>query len=101
MAEAAITRKTVDHVARLARLGLSEAERERMVQELGAILDYVGQLQAVDVEAASALFQVLPQAEAVLRADRQRSGLGREEALAEAPDHTGEYFRVPSIGEDF
>ena len=92
-----IDRDQVLHVARLARLRLTEEEVERMTGELSSILDHIekiGELELDDVAPTSHVTEL----ENVLRADRPRPSLPREEALAEAPDTDGEGFRVPSPG---
>jgi aspartyl-tRNA(Asn)/glutamyl-tRNA(Gln) amidotransferase subunit C len=92
-----IDRDQVLHVARLARLRLDDAEVERMAGELSTILGHIekiGELDLDDVEPTSHVVQV----ENVLRADEPRPSLARETALGEAPDASGDGFRVPSPG---
>ena len=92
-----IDRHQVLHVARLARLRLTDEEVERMTGELSSILDHVekiDELDLVDVAPTSHVTDL----ENVLRADKPRPSLPRELALAEAPDTDGEGFRVPSPG---
>ena len=90
-----IDREQVLHVARLARLELSDDEVGRMTTELSKILDHIekiGELDLEDVEPTSHVIQV----ENVLRADEPRPCLPREVALASAPSRTDEGFLVPS-----
>ncbi len=94
-----IERKDVEHVARLARLALSEAETARMQAELSAILAYVEKLRELDVEGVEPTSHAVPLVN-VMRGDEPRPGLAREEAMANAPDPAGEFFRVPRIIED-
>jgi aspartyl-tRNA(Asn)/glutamyl-tRNA(Gln) amidotransferase subunit C len=92
-----IDREQVLHVARLARLRLSEEEVERMSGELSTILDHIekiGELDLEDVEPTSHVVQI----ENVLRADEPRPSWPRERILAEAADATSDGFRVPSPG---
>ena len=92
-----IDREQVLHVARLARLRLSEEEVERMSGELSTILDHIekiGELDLDEVEPTSHVVQV----ENVLRPDEPRPSWPRERVLSEAPDATGDGFRVPSPG---
>ena len=92
-----IDRDQVLHVARLARLRLTDDEVERMTGELSSILDHIekiGELELDDVAPTSHVTEL----ENVLRPDRPRPSLPRERALAEAPDTDGEGFRVPSPG---
>lgn len=86
----------VDHVAHLARLDLTEAERTTLGPQLLKILDYVDQLQQLDTRDVEATFQVLPRFN-VLRDDVVAAGLSREDALSNAPQREGGYFRVPRI----
>jgi aspartyl-tRNA(Asn)/glutamyl-tRNA(Gln) amidotransferase subunit C len=92
-----IDRDQVLHVARLARLSLSEVEVERMSSELSTILDHIekiSELELEDVEPTSHVVEL----ENVLRPDEPRPSLPREQALANAPDEAGGDFRVPSPG---
>jgi aspartyl-tRNA(Asn)/glutamyl-tRNA(Gln) amidotransferase subunit C len=92
----AITRADVDHVAELARLGLDEAERERLRAELGTILEYMQVLQQVDTSAIAPTAQVIPLRN-VLRPDAERPSLPVEQVLANAPAREGDYFRVAPV----
>jgi aspartyl-tRNA(Asn)/glutamyl-tRNA(Gln) amidotransferase subunit C len=91
-----IDRATVDHVAELAKLGLSEKERERLRHELSAILEYMQVLR--DLDAASVGPVGSPgQLANVLRADVVRPSWPREEILAGAPQSEAGQFRVRAI----
>ena len=92
-----IDRDTVLHVARLARLRLTEEEVERMAGELPAILDHIEKISELDLEDVEPTAHVV-ELENVLRADEPRESWPRERVLAEAPDATDEGFRVPSPG---
>ncbi len=89
----------VEHVARLARLALSEDEKERMREQLGAILAYIGKLEELDVQGVEPTSHAVPLVN-VTREDEPRPCLDRDEAMAGAPDRAGEFFRVPRIIED-
>ena len=92
-----IDRDQVLHVARLARLALTDEEVERMSSELSAVLDHIeaiNQLDLEDVEPTSHVVEV----ENVLRADKPRPSWPRERILEPAPDSTADGFRVPSPG---
>jgi len=89
-----LPRATVDAIAALARLGLSEAEREALRRELAQVLGFVGQL--AEVEAGEAGATVGP-ASTPLRPDEPAEGLSREAALANAARTVAGYFRVPPI----
>jgi aspartyl-tRNA(Asn)/glutamyl-tRNA(Gln) amidotransferase subunit C len=96
---AVIDRDEVLHVARLARLRLSEQELEPMARELSAVLDHIAQIEELDLDdvppTTHAVADAMPTPPA-LRADRPRPSLPREVALAQAPAVSGEGFSVPS-----
>jgi aspartyl-tRNA(Asn)/glutamyl-tRNA(Gln) amidotransferase subunit C len=92
-----IDRTQVLHVAKLARLRLTDEEVERMSGELSHILEHVekiGELDLADVAPTTHVVEL----ENVLRADEPRPSLPRERALAPAPDASDAGFRVPSPG---
>ena len=91
-----ISRREVDYVARLARLDLNEAERERMEAELTDILGHAERIQALDLDGVEPTAHAVPLANA-LRADEVRPSLSQEDALANAPDSEGGRFKVPRI----
>jgi len=90
-----IDRAQVDHVARLARLELTDEESERMVRELSSILGHIEAITALDLADVPPTSHVVDLTN-VLRPDEPRPSLPREVALAQAPDATDEGFRVPS-----
>ncbi len=92
-----IDRDQVFHVARLARLRLSEQEIERMTGELSSILRHIETISGVDLDGVAPTSHVVG-LENVLRADEPRPSLPREVVLEQAPDTDGEGFRVPSPG---
>jgi aspartyl-tRNA(Asn)/glutamyl-tRNA(Gln) amidotransferase subunit C len=94
-----ISREEVEQVARLARLHLSDEELERMREQLAAILAYVDKLRELDVEGVEPTSHAVPMVN-VMRDDENTPCLPQEEALANAPDRAGEFFRVPRILED-
>jgi aspartyl-tRNA(Asn)/glutamyl-tRNA(Gln) amidotransferase subunit C len=93
-----IDREQVLHVARLARLQLSEEEVERFQRELSTILDHIETINEIEgleeVEPTSHVVEV----ENVLRADEPRPSWPREKVLEQAPDVAQAGFRVPSPG---
>ena len=91
----AITRDEVLHVARLARLDLSEAEVERFQEQLSAILEAVGKVAELDLEGVRPTEHPLDLAN-VWAEDEPRPSLAVDEALANAPDRSGDFFRVPA-----
>ena len=94
-----ITREDVEHVAALARLGLTEAEIDLMEGQLNRILEAIEQLRLVDTSSVGATAQVIA-LENVMRDDVARPGIGREAALANAPLREGPMLRVPTILEE-
>ena len=94
-----ITREDVEHVARLARLHLTDAEKERMRAELSAILAYVDKLRALDTEGVEPTSHAVPLVN-VMREDDVRPSLLLDAMAANAPDRVGDLFRVPRIIED-
>jgi aspartyl-tRNA(Asn)/glutamyl-tRNA(Gln) amidotransferase subunit C len=93
-----LSRDQVLHVARLARLDLTEEEQERMRSELSKVLDHIERIGELgdleDVEPTSHVIAV----ENALRADEPRPSLPQEVALAGAPEADMGGFRVPSPG---
>lgn len=90
-----IDRDQVLHVARLARLELSEEEVERMSRELSTILAHVERIGELDLEGVEPTSHVVA-LENVLRADEPRPSWPRERILEAAPDPAEGAFRVPS-----
>ena len=93
----AISREDVIHVAHLARLEIPEDEIERVREELGAILEAVGKVSALDLEDAEPTSHPLDVVN-VYGEDVPRASLPREEALRNAPDPADGAFRVPAVG---
>jgi aspartyl-tRNA(Asn)/glutamyl-tRNA(Gln) amidotransferase subunit C len=92
-----IDREQVLHVARLARLRLSEDEIGRMTGELSTILEHIETMSEIDLEGVEPTSHAT-ELENVLRPDEPRPSLPTEVALAQAPDADGTGFRVPSPG---
>ncbi|HEX9189458.1 MAG TPA: Asp-tRNA(Asn)/Glu-tRNA(Gln) amidotransferase subunit GatC [Vicinamibacteria bacterium] len=90
-----VTAATVEHVARLARLSLTEEERETFARQLDEILAWAESLQALDVEDVPPMSH--PRDDRALRDDEARESLPREQALDGAPDTAGGLFRVPRV----
>jgi aspartyl-tRNA(Asn)/glutamyl-tRNA(Gln) amidotransferase subunit C len=92
-----IDREQVLHVARLARLRLSDEEVERMASELSTILDHIEKISELDLDDVEPTSHVV-EVENVLRADEPRESWPRERILESAPDPADGGFRVPSPG---
>ncbi len=94
-----ITKEQVEHVARLARLEVSEDEKAMFARQLSGILTYMDQLKELDTKGVEPTATVLP-TDNIFRDDDVRPSLPQEKALANAPDQTDGFFRVPKILED-
>ena len=92
----ALSRADVEHVAYLARLGLSEEELGRLEGQLNHILDQYAVLAALDTEAIAPTAQTIS-LENILRDDTPRPSLSVEDALSGAPERAAAHFVVPAI----
>ncbi|HEY8779034.1 MAG TPA: Asp-tRNA(Asn)/Glu-tRNA(Gln) amidotransferase subunit GatC [Solirubrobacterales bacterium] len=90
-----IDREQVLHVARLARLALTEEEVETMARELSGILEHVDRISELDLDRVDPTDHVVD-LENVLRPDEPRPSWPRERMLEQAPDPAQGAFRVPS-----
>jgi aspartyl-tRNA(Asn)/glutamyl-tRNA(Gln) amidotransferase subunit C len=93
---ATLSRKDVEHVAYLARLGLSEEELTRLEGQLNHIVDQYAVFADLDTDHIPPTAQTI-EVENILREDAARPGLTTEEALANAPARSGDWFVVPPI----
>ena len=93
-----LTRDQVAHVAMLARLGLDDAEQERIGAELSAILDHISRLQEIDTSQVAETAQIGTLVN-VWRDDEPQPSFGADKALANAPQTDGQYFVVGAIQE--
>jgi aspartyl-tRNA(Asn)/glutamyl-tRNA(Gln) amidotransferase subunit C len=93
-----IDRDQVLHVARLARLRLTEEETARMAGELSTILDHIEKIEELDLDEVEPTSHVV-EVENVLRPDEPRPSWPRERILEGAPDVAQGGFRVPSPGQ--
>jgi aspartyl-tRNA(Asn)/glutamyl-tRNA(Gln) amidotransferase subunit C len=94
-----LSKEEVEHVAKLARLAVSEEEKEAFSRQLSEILTYVGKLNELDTSKVEPTSHVLDLSN-VLRDDVVRKSLTPAEVLANAPDHDNDHFRVPKIIEE-
>jgi aspartyl-tRNA(Asn)/glutamyl-tRNA(Gln) amidotransferase subunit C len=90
-----IDREQVLHVARLARLELSDEEVGRMTTEMSKILEHIEKIAELDLEGVPPTSHVV-EVTGALRADEPRPSLPRDVAFANAPDIADDGFRVPS-----
>ncbi len=91
-----IPREDVLHVARLARLDLTDEEIKGFAGQLSAILDYVAKLDELDLSDTEPMAHV-HEAVNAFREDRVRPPLGQETVLANAPEAEDGCFRVPKV----
>jgi aspartyl-tRNA(Asn)/glutamyl-tRNA(Gln) amidotransferase subunit C len=93
---AQITREDVAHVARLARLRLSDVELDTFTGQLAKVLDHARDVEALDVGDVPPTAHPYP-LQNVLRPDERRPSLDRDAVLAGAPDTEDGQFRVPPV----
>ncbi|MBQ2984043.1 MAG: Asp-tRNA(Asn)/Glu-tRNA(Gln) amidotransferase subunit GatC [Candidatus Gastranaerophilales bacterium] len=91
-----ITIKDVEHVAKLARLELTEEEKEVFTHQLGDVLAHVEKMNAVDTTGVEPMNHAI-EFYNVMREDNKIYENTREELMANAPDVEGEFFKVPKI----
>ena len=91
-----VTPEEVRHIAKLARLRLSGDEQEVMAEQLSSILDYIEQLNELDVTGVEPMSHVLDLVNAT-RDDVVDQRVSHEEALKNAPSADSDYFRVPRV----
>ena len=92
----ALTLEEVEHIAALARLRLTDAEKALYREQLSAILDHMAALRRLDTSGLEPTATVLP-LRTVLRADVARPSLAPEVLLANAPASAAQMFRVPPV----
>ena len=91
-----ITIKDVEHVANLARLDLSDAEKEQFAGQLSAILKYAEKLNELNTDGIEPTSHVLPLAN-VMRDDAVKPSWPIEKALRNAPEQEDDQFKVPAV----
>lgn len=91
-----VTIKDVEHIAKLAKLEFSDSEKEKFTHQFNDILKYMEQLNSVDTTNVEPLSQVID-LQNVFRDDVIKPSISTEEALKNAPDKTGEHFKVPKV----
>lgn len=88
--------KDVEHVAKLARLELSDDEKEKLTEQLNAILQYAEKLEELDTDHVEPTSHVMPMTN-VMREDEPRPSWPIEEVLKNAPDEEDGQFKVPAV----
>jgi len=91
-----VTKKDVEHIAKLARLEFNDEEINDYTQQLNKILEYVDKLNELDTENVEPLSHPV-EGSNVFREDELKPSVSRDDALANAPDRTDEFFKVPKV----
>ncbi len=91
-----ITVKDVEHVAKLARLELTDAEKELYTKQLGDVLKYVEQMNEVDTSDVKPMTQVVDFCN-VMREDVPNLEISKEALMSNAPEEENGFFKVPKI----
>jgi aspartyl-tRNA(Asn)/glutamyl-tRNA(Gln) amidotransferase subunit C len=91
-----IDQKTVEKMAHLSRLELSEQESEKMVGDLSKIMTWMDQLQELDTANVEPLLHMSEEVN-IFRDDNAQNTLPRDKGLRNAPSQDGEYFQVPKV----
>ena len=91
-----ISREDIEHIALLARLSLTEEEKELFGVQLSRVLDYMEKLNELDTDNIEPTSHVLHISN-VMREDTPKDSITREDALFNAPDRTEKFYRVPKI----
>ena len=92
----AITINDVEHIAKLAKLEFTEAEKEKFTHQLNKILEYMEQLNSLDTSTVEPLSHVIELSN-VFRADDVKPGVSTEDALKNAPARDEQFFKVPKV----
>lgn len=93
-----LTLKDVEHIAKLARLDLTDEEKKRYLGQLSAILDHVAQLQALDTASIPPMASA-SDSSGQLRRDEPRPGLPVQKVLGNAPQSEADQFKIPPVFE--
>lgn len=93
-----VTRDTIEHIAGLARLNITEAEKDKLTLEMENILSYVDKLNELDTSGLKPMEHVIP-LKNVLREDKVEKSYNRDKMLANAPSSEDGCFKVPKVVE--
>jgi aspartyl-tRNA(Asn)/glutamyl-tRNA(Gln) amidotransferase subunit C len=91
-----VTIKDVEHIAKLANLEFTDAEKEKFTYQLNKILEYMEQMNGLDTSSVEPLSHVVELSN-VFRADEVKQSISTEEALKNAPSKTEIFFKVPKV----
>ena len=86
----------IDHIAMLARLDLTNEEKEIFSKQLSSIIEYIDKLNELDTTSIKPTAHVLP-IKNIFRDDKLKSSLPKDKALQNAPGRTDDFYRVPKI----
>ena len=92
----AITIQDVEHIAKLAKLEFTDAEKEKFTHQMNQILEYMEQLNRLDTGSVEPLSHVI-ELHNVFRADEVKPGVSTEDALRNAPAKNEQFFKVPKV----
>ena len=92
-----VTEQDVLYVAELANLELTQAERSALLRDLNSILEYVDRLDQLDTKDVPPMTQVAASATPLLRPDETRPSIPHDEAMRNAPQTDGVFFKVPKV----
>lgn len=91
-----ISKEEIKHMAELSKIDFSEEELDNFTKELSNILEYVNQLQEIDIEGVEPTYDVSSKIQ-LLREDNIKESLPREEVLKNTPEKQYGYFKLPRI----
>ena len=91
-----IDRRTINYLAKLARIRIDETQMDSIVSDLATIISYVSQLNQINTEDVQPAKHVLP-FHNISRKDNTKPSLPLEDVLKNAPEKTGNFFKVPKI----
>ncbi len=94
-----ISDEMIEYVSILAKLALSEEEKEQAKTDMSRMLDYIDKMKELDTSGAEPMSHIFP-VNNVFREDTVTNGDGREETLANAPERSGDAFVVPRTFEN-
>jgi aspartyl-tRNA(Asn)/glutamyl-tRNA(Gln) amidotransferase subunit C len=92
----AITIQDVEHIAKLAKLEFTDAEKEKFTHQMNQILEYMEKLNSLDTSAVEPLSHVIKLSN-VFRTDEVKPGVLTEDALKNAPAKNEQFFKVPKV----
>ena len=92
----AITIQDVEHIAKLAKLEFTDAEKEKFTHQMNQILEYMEQLNRLDTGTVEPLSHVIELSN-VFRTDEVKPGVSTEDALRNAPAKNEQFFKVPKV----